>query len=161
MGMFVAPVHHMVIIVSDLDKALSFWRDTLGWEVITGFSPTRSEEASVATGVAGKHRSAVLSQEKGIRTGWVELVEFSSPSGKPFPPDEKFSDVGLRLLSFAVIDIDKAYQELQAKGCRFNSPPQRLELPGGRASKACIFREPVDGIQIEIFQFLRRGQEGH
>ena len=159
--MFVGPIHHLCVTVSDLDKALSFWRDTLGWEVIMEFPLRGSEEMNVTIGVPGKNKSFLLSHEKRGFTGMVELIEFASHSGNPFPSDEKFSDVGIRLLSFVVSDIDEAYQELQAKGCRFNSPPQRSELPGGGAVKACIFREPVDGIQIEIFQFLRRGQEGH
>ena len=153
MGMFVGPIHHVCVTVSDMEKALSFWRDTLGWEVIMKVPPRGSDEMNVLIGVPGRSSSVLLSQANAGFNGMVELIEFSSHSGKPFPSDEKFSDVGLRLLSFVVSDIDVAYEELQAKGCIFHSPPRSMELRGGAVVKACIFREPVDGIQIEIFQY--------
>ena len=152
--MFITPVHHVCITVSDIEKALSFWQDTLGWEVIMEVGPHGSEEMNVLIGVPGKRKSVLLSQANGVFIGMVELIEFSSHSGKPFPSDEKFSDVGLRMISFVVRDIDEAYQELQAKGCRFHSPPISMELRAGAVVKACFFREPVDGVQIEIFQYL-------
>jgi catechol 2,3-dioxygenase-like lactoylglutathione lyase family enzyme len=151
--MFTTPIHHVAFVTRDLEKALSFWRDTLGWKVIMD-EELAGPEIENLIGLSGvKARTVMLQQADKVFTGMIEIIEFSSPPGKPFPADEKFNDIGLRLLSFNVADIDAAYEELKKKGCRFHSPPQRLNL-AGFPTKAAIFREPVDGFQVEIVQYL-------
>ena len=143
---------HACVVVSDLEKAVSFWRDTLGWKVVREGQMAGSLMDKLI-GVPGlKARQAVLVADEDVNTGMMELVEFSPPTSKPFPPDEKFNDVGLRMLSISVDDVDKAYEELKSKGCRFHSPPQPVMITRGVINKVCIFREPVDGLQIEIVQ---------
>ena len=156
MGMFVT-MDHTCAVVSDLEKALVFWQDTLGWKValdteLSGprLSGPRVERLLGLPGVKG--RAVLLSPAGKLGTGMMELVEISSPAGKPFPPDEKFNDVGLRLVSLTVSDIDRAYEELQSKGCRFESAPVTFEISGRVVGKACIFREPVDGFSIELME---------
>jgi len=150
--MFMTPIHHAGIVVTNLARSLSFYRDILGWKVLVelDIAGEEIEENLGLTGIKGK--AVMLQQAEGVVNGMIELLEFSSPRAKPFPPDEKASDIGLRFLSFRVKDIEQNYNKLKERGVKFHSPPQLIKFTS-YTIKACIFRDP-DGVQLEMVQFV-------
>ena len=150
--MFIGPIHHVSIITGNIEKSLALWKDILGWKVLAD-SESSGSELDVALGLNGvKKRAVTLCPPGNIYTGMLELVEFSSPKGKPARTDRKMNDVGDCVLAFRVGDCEKAYKELKKKGYKFFGPPVCEEV-GGWSFKAAIFTDPVDNCKIEIIEF--------
>ena len=82
----------------------------------------------------------------------VELIEFLSPPGKLFPSDFQYNNVGVTHIAFKVNDIEGMYQDLAAKGVKFNSPPQSIEAKDLGLIKAVYFKDP-DGITLEFMEY--------
>jgi catechol 2,3-dioxygenase-like lactoylglutathione lyase family enzyme len=80
--------------------------------------------------------------------GRVELFQYHSPEGKPFPSDKPVSDKGITHFGFEVEDIDALHERLAAQGVQFNAAPQTIR-PG---VKAAYFHDP-DGITVEFVQY--------
>lgn len=121
----VALTHLMVI--SDLDRARTFYRDVLGAEVYREYGGT----------------SCVLQ----FQGAWLLLVTGGGPTeDKPgvtmAPPDDP-ARVS-HSLTIRVPDCHAAYRILKARGATFLTPPQ--ERPG---EIRCFFRDP-DGHLLEI-----------
>jgi len=152
--MFVTPIHHAAIIVSDMEKSVHFYRDILGWKVLMADTfphPTIAEVMGVPD-LAG--RSVILQKDQGIVDGMIELIEISTPKPYSSPEGKGFNTIGLRLLSFRVKDIEKTYHSLLDKGVRFISPPKRLDLKE-YCIKSCFFLDP-DDVRLEIIEFLEK-----
>jgi len=147
-------VHHIGIPVPDLDGALAWYRDVLGLEDKGQTGGGGGPEISKALEVDGADvRFAFLHVGDVI----VEMLEYKEPgAGKPFTSSN--NDVGTVHLCFAVDDIDEAYEELSAKGVKFNAPPIRLDAKAGVLDGYAFayFRDP-HGVQLEMFELPDRG----
>ncbi|MBI2909209.1 MAG: VOC family protein [Chloroflexi bacterium] len=115
------PHHHHVI--SDLDRAVVFYRDILGMSVdcIVDISGPGIAEG---TGLPGAHlRSAHMVLDT---VEYVELHHYVRPEGKK-RSEMRLCDVGCSHVAFEVDDVQQSYQELKAKGVRFLSAPVKLK----------------------------------
>lgn len=151
--MFATPIHHAAILVSNLENSLHFYRDILEWKVL--FSDTLSianmgELLQLPSGVEG--RTVMLQKDNGVVNGMIELMEITKPKPEPSQKGEGFRITGLRMLSFRVDDVDKAYNTLVDKGVNFISPPKKL-IWDKYCLKACMFTDP-DNVLIEVMEFL-------
>jgi len=150
--MFVGPLHHADIMTSNMDKAIAFWTDILGWRILSDLEHTGPYVSTVyGLPTGAKVRGVMLYPPGDIYYGGLELVEFT-PSGRPLPQDDKPNDLGVRIICFKVRDIEKTYEELKKKGCKFISPPG-LAKGKGWALKVCVFSDPVDNCKIELVEF--------
>jgi len=156
--MFIGPMHHANIVTRNMEESLAFWRDMLGWKVLSDVEISGSKAARLVGVPDARFRAVMLQPAEKIYAGMIELVEFLSPKGKPSVIDEKMNDIGIRMLSFLVSDCEQVYAELKKKGCRFLSPPHQTDMAGW-FFKACIFSDPVDNCKIEIIEFLRSPEE--
>ena len=84
--------------------------------------------------------------------GKIELFQFNSPQGKPFPEDFRVCDVGLTHIAFEVENIQELYRELSAKGVRFHSAPLSVKNRG----MVCYLRDP-DGGGLRILRTFHAG----
>jgi len=148
--MFRTPVRHVVIVVSDLEASLHFYRDILGWKVVYEniISPELAEFLNVP---GGEGRNIMLQQREDMFHGMIELVAFTKPEIES-PPKAGLGVRGLRMLSFLVNDLDGVYQVLMEEGIEVYSPPDISNL-GKYTVKVCIVKDP-DDVLLEIIEFL-------
>jgi lactoylglutathione lyase len=142
------PVHHIALAVTDLDRALRFYTETLGlratlrmqiagapFERLLRFPPGTTGEVAFGQGPP--------------RVGQIELIQWSRPDGVPAaaPPA---ADGTSPLLSFSVTDpLSEWHARLTAAGAPCWSEPIDLELPGYGLIEAFIAEDP-DGHVVEL-----------
>lgn len=127
----VIQVHHSCIVVSDVEKAVDFYRGILGLEVITTIS-----------GKEGKSRLALL--KAGDDT--IELIQ-ADPAHKLVA----LQKVGNMHFAFRVSDIHKMYDELTRKGVRFVAPPQEV-AEGPLKGWIWCYCYDSDNVQFELIE---------
>lgn len=143
--MFIEEICHVNIVVSDMEKSVSFYRDLLGLEVI--FEKDIGSKA-FSTGVGLKDVSArvVMLKAKNENT-LLELFQYFVPVGKELGVNMP-NAIPIGHIAFRVKEIDSQYAELAGRGVEFISPPQ--EIADG--VKFCYFRDP-DGALLELIEF--------
>ena len=137
-------IHHTAISTGDFERALAFYRDLLGFEMVSELNwPAGVELADTITGLEGSAARSVM-----LRAGncSIELFEFSSPVPKPGDPKRPVCDHGITHFAFEVDDIDAEYDRLKAAGMSFYCPLQDLG-----ASRVTYGRDP-DGNVLELWQ---------
>jgi catechol 2,3-dioxygenase-like lactoylglutathione lyase family enzyme len=137
--------------VSDMDRSVAFYTNVLE------FSKTSDLEVSgrpfeLLTGVAGA-RARIVRLALGDEQ--IELTEFHTPRGRPFPADARSNDRSFQHVAIIVSDMARAYARLQERRVEHASPaPQRLPdwNPGAGGIEAYYFRDP-DRHFLEILHF--------
>jgi len=132
--------------VSDLERALAFYRDGLGF---TEVSRLRFEDAGTQQllGLPGAQLEAVYLRRDGTT---LELLHFPRPgthlaAAAPRPMNQ----VGLTHLSFLVSDLDALLEELRTLGATVLEAT-RLDS-NGKGSNAIFVTDP-DGTRIELVE---------
>lgn len=144
-------MHHVGITVRDLEESLQWYEHVFG--VRREFVAHGSgHELSRGLGVPDARLSFAF-----LRFGScvVELLHYDNEREQTF--DRSNADVGSTHVCFDVPDVEKAYDDLRAKGVPFLAPPQ---LIGDGPLKGCswaYFKDP-NGVTLEIFQ---SGAGGH
>lgn len=137
--------HHVGIVVSDLEAAVSFYRDALGLSVVDEF--TLAEDGiGNAIGVDGAtgdfvHLSAGGDDGDGTR---IELIEYD-PAGDDSAADA-INRVGAKHVGFAVDDISEFYESLPDE-VEPISEPQGIEID----TSILFFRDP-EGNFVEVVE---------
>ncbi|MEJ2209535.1 MAG: VOC family protein [Anaerolineae bacterium] len=89
-------VHHTCITVSDLERSIAFYCDTLGLKLIMTEESERSgDDRSKALGVARAKVKLAILQAGDAR---VELIEYVTAGGRPY--DRNNNDVGAMHIAF-------------------------------------------------------------
>jgi glyoxylase I family protein len=138
-------LHHAAISVSDLDKSIHFYRNLLGMSLEWRMEHRQGESLERVVGMKNVDVSIAL------LTGWgsrIELLQYHSPKGKPYPTNKLQCDKGFIHLAFQVENIDDLYKQLLGQGVQFNSPP--LVLRAG--VKVTYFHDP-DWVTLELVQY--------
>jgi catechol 2,3-dioxygenase-like lactoylglutathione lyase family enzyme len=137
-------IHHTAISTGNFERALAFYRDLLGFEMVSELNwPAGVELADMITGLEGSAARSVMLRASNTS---IELFEFSSPAPKPGDPKRPVCDHGITHIGFEVDDIDAEYERLKAAGMSFHCPPQDLG-----ASRVTYGRDP-DGNVLELWQ---------
>jgi catechol 2,3-dioxygenase-like lactoylglutathione lyase family enzyme len=135
-------IHHTAISTPDLERALVFYRDLLGADVVTDFEwPAGMEVADQILGLRGSSARAVMLR---LGNAMIELFEFSSPTPASGDPERPVCNHGITHLCLDVSDVDAEYERLRAAGMRFHCPPQDLG-----AVRTTYGRDP-DGNVVEL-----------
>lgn len=132
--------HHTGVVVSDLDEAVSFYRDTLGFDVIAEFTLS-GDGIGTAIGVDGVAGDFVHLDAGGSR---IELIEYD-PEGEDTSP-EAINQVGATHLGFEVADLGAFYDSLPEEAEPV-SEPQEIEI----GIEILFFRDP-DGNFVEVVE---------
>ena len=135
---------HVGICVSDLDRALRFYRDLLGfrWEHDL---QVEGEPSDTLLRLRGVKLHAVYLTRDGVR---IELLRFATPPAPP-PRSRAMHEHGLTHLSFRVADLDATLAALRAAGERVLEETV-IRIPEFGAA-ACMVSDP-DGQLIELVQ---------
>ena len=141
-------IDHTAIVVSDTDASVKFYRDLLGMHV-AGESENYGTEQEHLNNVFGAHLR--ITALRGANGPGIELLEYLAPrDGRPFPSDEKASDIVHRQTVLSTKGAEVAARQLQSGNVAFVSsgvianPTRQLGF-----SKAFLVRDP-DGHPIEI-----------
>ena len=134
--------HHTGFVVSDLEKAVAFYRDIVGLEE-QGRYERIGEGIQQVVGYDNAHLQIAL---MGVGGHNLELIQYLSPSSGQRPTEER-SVLGATHLCIQVDDIEKTFQTLVNNGATKLNPPK--ELASGRT--ACYLQDP-DGNWLELLQ---------
>ena len=128
--------HHVGTTVADLDRAVEFYRDALGFEVLDRFTVSGD---SFATGVGVPDATGRFAHldGNGVR---VELVEYEPAKAAGGDADD-VNDRGAKHMGFAVDDVDAFYAGLP-------DDVETLSEPRTTSSGARILfvRDPEDNL---------------
>ncbi|HEU4565242.1 MAG TPA: VOC family protein [Gemmatimonadaceae bacterium] len=143
-------IDHTAIVARDTRASLAFYRDLLGMAV-TGESENYGVEQERLNDVPGA-RLRITALRAAAGPG-VELLEYLSPrDGRPYPADERASDLVHWETTLAVADAAAVARELRAAGAAFVSPdvvPLDGVAPGAR--RALLVRDP-DGHAVRLVE---------
>lgn len=147
----IAAVDSVGITVNDMDRAVDFYSNVLGFEKVDEREVAGSQFEHLY-GVFGLRLAIV-----GMRLGdeRIELMEFLAPRGRPTPVDSKSNDRWFQHIAIIVSDMDRAYAWLrQHKVEHASSGPQLLPAwnPNAGGISAFYFRDP-DGNHLEVLHF--------
>ena len=137
-------VRHTGIVVTDMEKALRFYRDLLGLKVVKDFT----EEGDYIDSISGlscvRVRMVKLTADDG---SMIELLQYLSHP-REARHNSQLCDIGCSHIALTVDDIDKEYARLLKNGVWFDCPP--CISPDGYA-KVTFCHDP-DGTSIELVE---------
>jgi catechol 2,3-dioxygenase-like lactoylglutathione lyase family enzyme len=143
----ISGIHHVGITVADLDTSLAFYRDVLGFEVLTDRRGVDLPHIRTLLG----YPDAVLNVSRLAIPGGgqLELTEFVSPNARDKQTEP--IDVPTLHLAFAVSDMDAVVGRLRDSGVRFTS--QVVDAPDGPSKgMRFVYCRDLDGAQLELVQ---------
>jgi len=143
--MSVRRLSHHGLCVSDLERALAFYRDGLGFAEV---SRLRFEDPGThkLLGLPGAVLEAVYLRRDGTT---LELLHFPRPGTRLGDAPRPMNQVGLTHLSFLVSDLDGMLAKLRALG---GSVLEATRLDSqGKGSNAIFVTDP-DGTRIELVE---------
>jgi len=114
-------LHHAFISTSNMDRALSFYRDILGLKLITEMDASGGELDRLF-GYSG-FRARIAIFEEGL-----EIAHVLTPVGRK-SMNVGYSDVEGTILVLEVSDLDKMYSTLVDRGAEFHCPPITVPSP--------------------------------
>ena len=132
--------HHFAVTVSDLDRAVAFYRDTLGLDVLSEFS-VGGEGFETGVGIEGASADFVHLDAGDAR---VELVEYT-PEGDERPRGD-LNQPGATHLGLEVEDLDSVSDSLP-DGVETIAEPQTTES----GTRILFVRDP-DGTLVELLE---------
>ena len=150
-GLVVGSGNFFSPIVSDLDRAVAFYRDGLGLDVQG--APANADTNPALRNMFGLPDAQLrwqIGRPAGMRSG-VEIVEITKAGGKVL--ERRLQDIGATTLIVLVRDLDSVFGRLKQLGAPVVSKGGApLFVPGGaRKSRAVIVQDP-DGHFVELFQ---------
>ena len=138
-------IRHTGIVVEDLDRALAFYGELLGFQV----SKQMEESGAFIDTILGLESVTVTTVKMAAPDGQlIELLKFHTHSQKGNP--RGICDIGITHIALTVDNIDHEYERLINKGILFISPPHHS--PDGYA-KVAFCRAP-EGTFIELVEEL-------
>lgn len=138
---------HTGITVANLDRAVAFWRDVLGFEFSHRTHQT-GELASEITGVPGAEISLAVLKAPGHK---IELLEYHKPPERKQQGNLRPCDVGSAHVALTVDDLDAVLNTIAASGWKAAGKPQTLKT-GPNAGKRVVYVRDPDGTTIEFMQ---------
>lgn len=115
--------HHTGISVANLDRAIDFYRQGLGMELVVRVSfDSGSEDGRYEKMMKLENASGEIAV---LRVGGLqlELFQFAHPKPKPLDPDRPICDHGITHFGIEVNDIDAVCERLKHAGATFHCPP--------------------------------------
>lgn len=138
-------INHSAITVSDMDRSVAFYRDTLGMDLLM----LDQEQAGPVGRAVGEPDAVIRFANLSLEGGEIELIEFVEPQGRALGGEP--NDVGKMHVCFQVDDIQAAYEALSAKGVELWTPVNVITEGPAKDWKFVYFSDP-DGVQLELLE---------
>ena len=141
-----AQFHHTGMTVSSLERALAFWGDALGAEVVM----QQERQGGYFETIVGEHGVDVRTAQLafGGEGHCIELFEFRSPRGGSVAL--RTADVGFAHVCVTCDDIDGVLARLLAAGGEAVSAIVEVDTGVNAGGRAVYVRDP-DGHTVELF----------
>jgi catechol 2,3-dioxygenase-like lactoylglutathione lyase family enzyme len=136
---------HVGICVADLDRAVRFYCDGLGFHLRSELE-IAGEPAATLLRLTDVHLHAVYLERDGTR---IELLHFRAPDPVGGDTPRAMNQLGLTHLSLRVDDLDATLADLRAVGARVLDA-SRIDIAAVEA--AAVFITDPDGTLIELVQ---------
>lgn len=130
----VKQINHVAVVVEDMEKALSFWRDALGME-LHGLQDVPAEKSRVAF-LPLPGSEVELVQPTTDDSGIAKYLARRGP--------------GMHHLCLEVDDIEGMMSQLRSKGVRLINEEPRTAADGKKY--AFIHPESTSGVLVELYQ---------
>jgi catechol 2,3-dioxygenase-like lactoylglutathione lyase family enzyme len=141
-------IRHLGITVSNLETALRFYQDLLGFKI---HKMALESGECLDNFSALKNVSVTTVKMYDKNKNMLELLHYKSHPEKPFNNRaRRLSEVGCSHFALTVSDLDSLYKKLTKEGIKFNHPVQ--VTPDGKV-KVAFCRDP-DGTFIEMVEEL-------
>lgn len=142
--MMAATWHHVAISVKDMERALQFYCDILGFAVDWDMDHRGGEVMDRVVQLPNADARMVMLKGYGTR---IELFKYYHPLGEDYGTKRQ-CDSGVTHFALSVKDIHGIYEQLIQAGVLFNCPPQNLR-PGVWAT---YFQDP-EGVTLELVEY--------
>lgn len=139
-------IRHTGIVVSDLEKALYFYRDILGLKIQREMFETGRYIDKLSNLNSVTVKTIKMAADDG---NLIELLYYESHPRKPTKRD--ICDLGCSHIAFTVENLDYEYKRLKRIGIKFNCAPQ--VSPDGKA-KVTFCCDP-EGNLIELVEEIK------
>ena len=134
---------HTGVCVADLERALRFYRDGLGFREVSALELS-GEPSATLLGLPGVALRARFLERDGVR---IELLHYPAPGALAASGPGAMNAPGLTHLSFRVADLDAALAAQRALGARVLADT-RIRQRGTQA----VFVADPDGTRIELIE---------
>ena len=139
---------HTGITVSNLERALEFWQNVLGFE-FSHRAHQSGEMVEQITGVKGAElKLAVVKAPGGHK---IELLEYLAPPDRKQHAGLRPCDVGHVHVALTVENLDPLLEKIAASSWKAAGKPQTLKT-GPNAGKRVVYVRDPDGATIEFMQ---------
>jgi catechol 2,3-dioxygenase-like lactoylglutathione lyase family enzyme len=139
--------NHFSATVADLDRALGFWQELLGLELL-GRGVVQYEYLDRIVGLPGtKIEWAELRIPGG---GMIELFQYLNPAGTPV--SGQVNDPGRTHLCLEADDLDELVARIRRAGCRTMHPEPVMIPRGDWAGFKSIYVVAPDDVVVELVQ---------
>jgi len=130
----VKQIHHVAVVVDDMEKALSFWRDALGMELheLRDVPAEKSQVAFLPLAGAEVELVQPTTDDSGI-------AKYLAKRG-----------AGMHHICLEVDDIEGMMTQLKSKGVRLINEEPRTATDGKKY--AFIHPESTSGVLVELYQ---------
>ncbi len=142
-------IHHPALAVPDMDQALAFYCDVLGFRKVM--------EADIPSGVSVMDEAFGVPDAgckvRMVRKGnsCLELFEFNSP--EEGTKNRPVNRMGITHFALCTDDFQKDYDDLVAKGVPFNTPPF-----GASPTRFAYGRDPFGNV-FELLEHVEGASE--
>jgi catechol 2,3-dioxygenase-like lactoylglutathione lyase family enzyme len=146
----IAGMSHTGVVVKDMERMVSFYRDIFGFQVVLDTQVSGKETDDIVNFRVERERIVLMERNQ----MQIEFLEYR-PSGRGYPDDYKSNDLFGVHLAFQTDDMDKDYAMLKGKGVEIISKggPQTIppDHPIFAGTKVLYFRDP-EGHPLELIQ---------
>ena len=153
-GQTASNVKKVSITVSNLDRAVKFYENTLSFKKVETYQWKGTELQRLI----GERNTKLLAKVAKLQLGneQIELIEFMDEKvQRQIPADSRSNDLWFQHIAIVVRDMDAAYKILRENKVQFvSTAPQTLPdyIPAAAGIKAFYFRDP-DGHNLEVIYF--------
>jgi catechol 2,3-dioxygenase-like lactoylglutathione lyase family enzyme len=146
--------HHTVLLVTDFDRSLDFYCNTLGFDLISRDEDRRGPFLDQMFGLEG-----VVIKLSLVRAGGeiIEVIEPVAPAELKAVTDRSDVPRGIARIGWEVDEIESMVEDLKARGVEFVSDIVDMTVGHYAGGKVVFFRDP-DGILLEFQQPAVPGQ---
>jgi catechol 2,3-dioxygenase-like lactoylglutathione lyase family enzyme len=139
-------IHHTGLTVSNLERALAFWSDALGMQIVM----QQDRQGGYFEEIVGEHGVDVRTAQLAFAGDGprIELFEFRSPRGGRVAL--RTADVGFAHVCVTCDDLDALLTRLLAAGGEPVSAPVAVDSGVNAGGRGVYVRDP-DGHTLELF----------
>ncbi len=138
-------VTHLGICVTDLERSIAFYRDLLGFQVLSEIH-VAGEPSDTLLELKDVDLRAAYLERDGLR---VELLKYASPPTPGPAAKRAMNHLGFTHLSIRVSELGDLVEKLRGRGVTIVDRT-RIDIPAFEA--AAVMIEDPDGVRIELVQ---------